>query len=113
MAPAANAATAAQVLAPFGAVAIYANNGGDAVTVPVLSQMIPNVRWQFVYVYTVPARAKEHAVTAVAAALTDGALRVGEDAGLPLHVLPLDRTAEAHRSVQDGMVGKVLIDVTA
>jgi hypothetical protein len=29
-----------------------------------------------------------------------------------LHTLPLDRTPEAHRSVQDGVVGKVLVDVT-
>jgi len=42
-----------------------------------------------------------------------GAVRVGEHAALPLHVFPLERTAEAHRAVQEGAVGKVLIDVTA
>jgi NADPH2:quinone reductase len=39
--------------------------------------------------------------------------RVGKDAGLPLHVSTLTETAEAHRAVQDGAVGKVLVDVTA
>lgn len=43
----------------------------------------------------------------------DGAVRVGEEAGLPLHVFPLGRTAGAHRAVEDGVVGTVLIDVTA
>jgi NADPH2:quinone reductase len=43
----------------------------------------------------------------------DGAVRVGEDAGLPLHVFPLAETAQAHRAVEDGAVGKVLVDVTA
>ena len=113
VAPTANAAIDAQVLATFGAVAIYANDGGDEVTIPVRSQMGPNTRWQFVLVYTVPPRAKELAVKAVAAAVTDGAVQVGAHAGLPLHVLPLERTAEAHRSVEDGVVGKVLIDVTS
>ena len=113
VAPAANAAVDAAVLAPFGAVAIYANDGGDELTLPVRSQMGRNTRWQFVLVYAVPPRAKELAVAAVAAAVADGAVRVGAQAGLPLHVLPLGRTAEAHRSVQDGLVGKALIDVTA
>lgn len=108
-----NAPTSAQVLAPFGAVAIYADDGGPEVTVPVRPQMVLNARWQFVMVYTVPPRAKELAVEAVAAAVADGALRVGEEAGLPLHVFPLDRTAAAHQAVQDGVVGKVLVDVTA
>ena len=38
-------------------------------------------------------------------------LRVGEEAGLPLHRFPLDRTADAHAAVEHNAVGKVLIDV--
>ena len=45
--------------------------------------------------------------------VADGAVRVGEDAGLPLHVFPLAETAAAHQAVQDGAVGKVLVDVGA
>ncbi len=45
-------------------------------------------------------------------ALADGALDVGEAAGLPLTRFPLERTADAHDAVEAGTVGKVLIDVT-
>jgi NADPH:quinone reductase len=111
--PAVNAGADAQVIGRNGAVAMYADDGGAEITVPVRSQMAPNARWQFVLVYTEPAKAKEIGVEDVNAAVLDGAVRVGREAGLPLHVYPLDRTAEAHQAVQDGAVGKVLIDVTA
>ena len=112
VAPAANAGLDAQVLAMHGSVAVYANDGGDTVALPVRQGMVPNARWQFVLVYTMPAGAKERAVEDVAGAVYDGAVRVGEEAGLPLHHYPLERLAEAHRAVQDGAVGKVLVDVT-
>ena len=108
-----NAAVDAQVIGLHGAVAMYADDGGAEVTVPVRAQMVPNARWQFVLVYTEPERAKAIAVEDVNAAVLDGAVRVGEDAGLPLHVFPLAETAQAHRAVEDGTVGKVLVDVTA
>ena len=108
-----NAAVDAQVIGLHGAVAMYADDGGAEVTVPVRAQMVPNARWQFVLVYTEPERAKAIAVEDVNAAVLDGAVRVGEDAGLPLHVFPLAETAQAHRAVEEGAVGKVLVDVTA
>jgi NADPH2:quinone reductase len=108
-----NAGIDAQVIGLHGAVAMYADDGGAEVTVPVRLQMGPNARWQFVLVYTEPARAKALGVEDVNAAVLDGAVRVGREAGLPLHVFPLAETAAAHRAVQDGAVGKVLIDVTA
>jgi NADPH:quinone reductase len=111
--PAVNAAVDAQIVARHGSVAMYADDDGAEVTVPVRSQMAVNARWQFVLVYTEPARAKALAIEDVNAAVLDGAIRVGREAGLPLHVFPLADTAEAHRAVQDGAVGKVLIDVTA
>jgi NADPH2:quinone reductase len=108
-----NAAVDAQLVGMHGAVAMYADDGGAEVTVPVRAQMAPNARWQFVLVYTEPERAKALGVEDVTAAVLDGAVRVGEDAGLPLHVYPLADTAEAHRAVEGGAVGKVLVDVTA
>ena len=111
--PAVNAAIDAQVVALHGAVAMYADDGGAEVTVPVRLQMNANARWQFVLVYTEPARAKDLGVEDVNAAVLDGAVRVGRDAGLPLHVFPLEQAAQAHQAVQDGVIGKVLIDVTA
>jgi NADPH:quinone reductase len=111
--PVVNAAADAQLVALHGAVAMYAGTAGDDLTVPVRSQMTANARWQFVLVYTEPPRAKALAVEDVNAAVLDGAIRVGREHGLPLHVFPLADTAEAHRAVQEGAVGKVLIDVTA
>jgi NADPH2:quinone reductase len=108
-----NAGIDAQVIATHGAVAMYADDGGAEVTIPVRLQMTANARWQFVLVYTEPTRSKVIAVEDVNAAVQDGAVRVGREAGLPLHVFPLVQTADAHRAVQDGTVGKVLVDVTA
>ena len=86
-----NAGIDAQVIGMHGSVAMYADDGGAEVTVPVRLQMGPNARWQFVLVYTEPARAKALAVEDVNAAVLDGAIRVGREAGLPLHVFPLAR----------------------
>ncbi len=109
--PAANAAIDAQVIGHLGSVAIYADNGGPELTLPVRPLMAPNARWQFVLLYTAPREAKAYAVEDVSAALLDGAISVGADAGLPLHHFPLDQTAQAHAAVESGVVGKVLIDV--
>jgi NADPH2:quinone reductase len=107
--PARNAAVDAQILAPHAAVAMYADDGGGQVTLPIRAMMVPNARWQFVLIYTEPAVAKAQAVDDVAAAAADGAIRVGADAGLPLHRYPLAQAAEAHEAVQNSIVGKVLI----
>jgi NADPH2:quinone reductase len=112
VAPGANAAINQAVLAPAGTVAVYATEpGAGDLTLPVFPLMAGNVRYQFVLVYTVPADAKAHAVEDICGAVSAGALRVGEDAGLPLHRYPLERTADAHAAVEAGAVGKVLIDV--
>jgi NADPH2:quinone reductase len=75
--------------------------------------MVANLRWQGVLVYTVPAAAKTSAVADVAAAVADGALRVGEEAGLPLHRFRLEQMQAAHAAVQNNAVGKVIVEVTA
>jgi len=111
VAPAANAALDAAVLAPNGTVAAYATDGGNELELPVRELMFRNLRYQFVLVYTVAVAAKDQAVADVAAAVADGVLRVGEDAGLPVHRYPLEQTADAQTAVERGAVGKVLIDV--
>jgi len=111
VAPTQNAALDTAVAAPGATVAAYASGPDAAVSLPVRELMTRNARWQFVLVYTMPDAAKRSAVEAVSAALADGALRVGEDAGLPLHRYPLAETAAAHDAVEGGAVGKVLIDV--
>ena len=109
--PAVNAALDAEVLARHGSVAVYANDGGSTVQLPVRPSMVPNVRWQFVLVYNAPDEWRERALVDVSAAVEAGAVRVGEEAGLPLHHYSLDQAAEAHAAVEGAVVGKVLIDV--
>ena len=103
-----NAALDHAVAAPNAVVAVYADTGGGTLTVPVRELMFANLRWQGVVVYTVPEVAKAYAVADVAAAVADGALRAGEEAGLPLHRFPLAQTQDAHAAVQNNAVGKVM-----
>jgi NADPH2:quinone reductase len=91
---------------------VYANNGGSEMTLPVRPNMATNARWQFVLLYTAPHAAKLRAVEDIAIAVTDEQIGVGEQVGLPLHHFALEQTAAAHQAVEDGAVGKVLIDVT-
>jgi NADPH2:quinone reductase len=108
---AANAALDVQVAKSRTAVAIYANDGGNEFSLDTRANMIKNMRYQFVLLYTVGDLALSQAVADVTQALNDGVLPVGEDAGLPLHRFALADTAAAHQAVEDGAVGKVLIDV--
>ena len=112
VAPAVNAALDAAVLAPDGTVAVYATDGGPDLALGVRALMSLNTRYRFVLVYTVSTEEKDRAVHDVAAALADGALPVGEEAGLPLHRFPLERAADAHAAVEASAVGKILIDVS-
>jgi NADPH:quinone reductase len=112
VAPAANGALDAEVAAPCATVACYAAEPDRALELSPRGLMNRNVRYQFVLVYTVPDEAKDQAVADVAAALGDGALPVGDAAGLPLHRFPLAQTPAAHAAVEAGAVGKVLIDVS-
>ncbi|MGC4804747.1 NADPH:quinone reductase [Micromonospora sp. DT233] len=107
-----NAAADVQVLRRGGAVCVYADDGGDEVTLPIRPLMAPNARWQFVLVYTAPAAAKAQAVVDVTAAVAQGGVRVGEASGLPLHRHPLAATAAAHEAVEHSVVGKVLVSTT-
>lgn len=107
----ANIETDLAILKPGGTIAIYAAKPGESLTVPIRESMAKNVRYQFILTYTVTDGQKQHAVAAVAEALAAGALRVGEDHGLPLTRFALEETPAAHDAVEQGTVGKVLIDV--
>ena len=111
VAPATNAELDAAVLAGQGTVTCYASED-EPLAIPIRRAMRQNARYQFMLVYTMPDSAKRRAVDDVNAAVAAGALRAGEDAGLPLHRFPLERAADAHAAVEAGAVGKVLIDVT-
>jgi NADPH2:quinone reductase len=111
VAPAQNLRLDVQVIRPRGTIAIYANNGGDEITLSVRETFSTNARFQWVLLYTVGQSALRAAAEDITAALIDGAFNVGDEHGLPVHHYPLDQTSEAHAAVEDGAVGKVLIDV--
>jgi NADPH:quinone reductase len=94
-------------------IASYANDGGKPVTIDFGRAIFANLRYQFVLIYTMGAAAWVAAGEDVTAAARDGVLAIGDDAGLPVHRYPLERTAAAHDAVEGGVVGKVLIDVSA
>ncbi|HEX5248997.1 MAG TPA: NADPH:quinone reductase [Gaiellales bacterium] len=104
VAPAANAALDAEVIAPDGVVAIYAADG-DLAT-PVRPLMVRNVALRFVLVYNVAAEWLARAVDDVSAALAAGDL-----SELPAHRFALDDIAAAHEAVESGAVGKVLVEI--
>lgn len=109
--PAQNAELNAAVTATRASIAIYANNGGDIVTLDVRPNMVLNTRFQFVLLYTVGETALRSATEDVTAALRSKVLEVGEATGLPLHRFSLADTAAAHDAVENGTTGKVLIQV--
>jgi NADPH:quinone reductase len=111
VAPAQNNALDLAVTRVGGTVAIYANNGGDTLEVPIGATYARNLAYQFVILYSLGPALVAHAVEDVSAAVAVGALRVGEDAGLPVHHYPLAETAAAHDAVEAGAVGKVLVDL--
>jgi NADPH2:quinone reductase len=111
VAPAQNAELNLAVLGNHGTVSVYANHGGESASLTIAPHFARNIRYQFLLLYTVGEDALAVAAEDITRALVDGALPVGEEAGLPLIRFPLERTAEAHAAVEDDAVGKVLIDV--
>ncbi|WP_156757149.1 NADPH:quinone reductase [Actinokineospora pegani] len=101
------------VLRTGGTISTYANDGDKPVGLDVRQNMMLNTRYQFLVLYTVGARALAAGAEDVAAAVRDGALPVGGEHGLPLVRFPLARTDDAHRAVEAGVVGKVLVDISS
>jgi NADPH2:quinone reductase len=109
----ANAELDLAVLRPRGTISIYANDGGASFDLDVRRNMGLNTRYQFVLLYTVGWDRIAAAAADVNQAIEAGALRVGEQAGLPLHRYALEDTAAAHAAVESAVVGKVLITLPA
>ncbi|MGZ6734531.1 MAG: NADPH:quinone reductase [Nocardioides sp.] len=113
VAPAVNNDLDRAVIRNGGTIAIYANNGGDDLALPLRATFSLNLRYQFVLLYGVASDLLAAAVEDITAAVAAGALGVGESHGLPLTHLPLDQAAAAHDAVEAAAVGKVLLDVSA
>jgi NADPH2:quinone reductase len=107
----ANLETDLEIIATGGTISIYTGEGDKTLPVPVRRAMGKNARLQFIMTYTTSEAQKQDAVSAISAAIADGALPVGADSGLPITRFPLERTADAHDAVAHDTVGKVLIDV--
>jgi len=93
-------------------IAIYANNGGDTFPIDVRRTFSTNLRYQFLLLYTIEQALLDAAAEDVNEAIAAGMLRVGEQAGLPLHHYPLAETSAAYDAVEHAAVGKVLIDIS-
>jgi NADPH2:quinone reductase len=68
--------------------------------------MVLNAHIAFVLVYTVPLEAKLAAVADISQALRDGALTA-----LPAQHFTLQQIAAAHDAVEQGAIGKVLVEL--
>ncbi|SFW83664.1 NADPH:quinone reductase [Amycolatopsis australiensis] len=109
-----NAGLHTQVLRPRGTVAAYGDDRGTGtVSLDFRANVWLNARYQFLVLYTVGAGKLRAGAEDITAAMADGALRLGEDRGVPVHRFPLAETAAAHTASEKGATGKVLIDVTA
>jgi NADPH2:quinone reductase len=92
--------------ADHAVISAYADDGGGEVTVPIRPLMFANLALRFVLVYTMPRALLREAVVGVSAAVAADALTT-----LPLHRFTLTQIREAHAAVENGAVGKVLIDL--
>jgi NADPH:quinone reductase len=107
----ANAELDLAVLRRRGTISISASEGDAAFRLDVWRSMRANARYQFVLLYTVGWDRIAIAAADVNQAIVDGAFRVGEGAGLPVHRYRLEETAAAHAAVESGAVGKVVVAV--
>lgn len=102
----ANLETSLKVLKPRGVIATYASDAEPEPKLPFWPLVGLDAAVRFVLVYVMGREAHEAAIAAVTDALRAGAL---------LHniarVLPLDEIAEAHRLVEQGAGGQVVVQV--
>jgi NADPH:quinone reductase len=94
------------VAAPHAVISSYADDGGGAASLPLRPLMVANLVLRFVLIYTVIPEQLADAVDGVSRAVAAGALTT-----LPLHRFPLERVADAYDAVEQGAVGKVILEV--
>jgi NADPH:quinone reductase len=94
------------VAAPHALITAYAATESSVAQVPVRQLMAPNLTLRFMLLYTVPARQLRDAIERTMEAVAAGALTT-----LPIHRFTLEQVAEAHDMVEQGAVGKVVIDL--
>jgi NADPH2:quinone reductase len=75
-------------------------------TLPIFRLMWSNLVLRFALFITEPREALLRAATEITAALRDGALTP-----LPVHSFDLDDVAAAHEAVENGIIGKAVLDL--
>ncbi len=101
----ANLALDLSLATPRTVIVTYAATGPDP-NLPVRACMTANTSLRFVLLYGVPRPQLELAVSDINDALRSGAL-----SELPIHRFPLERCAEAQMAVEEGAVGKVVVEL--
>jgi NADPH:quinone reductase len=104
--PASNLAIDLAVLAPGGSISTYATEQGTEITTAVRPLMDLNAHLHFVMIYRTPDPLLATAIAGVSEAVAAGAL-----SELPAHRFALTETAAAQQALEDGLIGKVLVDV--
>ncbi|MBE2320462.1 NADPH:quinone reductase [Solirubrobacter sp. CPCC 204708] len=99
-----NLALDLEVANPYATIMTYAADQPSA-EVPIRAAMSANLSLRFMLLYTIPEPALHDAIGGVSKAVEAGALTL-----LPLHRFPLAETGAAHDAVENGAVGKVVID---
>ncbi|MDE3133968.1 MAG: NADPH:quinone reductase [Acidobacteriota bacterium] len=94
------------VAAAHAVITSYAADDSSVAQVPVRRLMAPNITLRFMLLYTVPPAQLRDAIERTSAAVAAGALTT-----LPIHRFRLEQIAEAHAAVENGAVGKVVIDL--
>lgn len=94
------------VAAPHAVITAYAATADDVVEVPIRQMMGPNLVLRFMLLYTIPPRQLRAAIERTSDAVAAGALTT-----LPIHRFKLDQITEAHDAVEQGAVGKVVLDL--
>jgi NADPH2:quinone reductase len=94
------------VAAPQALITSYAADDASVARVPVRQLMGPNLTLRFMLLYTIAPAALQAAIERTSAAIAAGAL-----SALPIHRFTLDQIEAAHDAVEQGAVGKVVIDL--
>lgn len=94
-----------QVLAAHGVIILYASTNEDP-SLPVRAFMNLDATIHCMLLYMVRQEQIDVCVAGVSAALAEGAL-----SALPFHRFSLGETAKAHRAVEEGAVGKVIVEI--
>ncbi|HTO49184.1 MAG TPA: NADPH:quinone reductase [Burkholderiales bacterium] len=102
----ANLATTLAVLKPNGSIATYASMAKTEPAIPFYALMFKNVRLLWVFVYEMPQGAMTDAGRDVNAWLASRTAVHPRQ-----HLFPLDRLADAHIAVEEGAVGKVIVQL--